>query len=143
MALKKTLTVMLAALSALVLAGSAFAADVVGTIDTQQVMFQHPKFQQVQRQVRDVTDKLQKEAQTAIDKESDNKKKADIYQAKRQELAQEERKLMEPLFKEINLAMRTVANQKKLTVVMDKGVVFYGGVDITNDVITELKKSAK
>lgn len=122
---------------------AAFAADTVGTIDTQKVMFQHPKFQQVQRQVRDVTDKLQKDAQDAIDKESDNKKKAEIYQTKRQELAQEERKLMEPLFKEINLAMRTVANQKKLTVVMDKGVVFYGGTDITDAVIAELKKTSK
>ena len=97
MTFKKILTVMMVALSALVLAGAAFAADTVGTIDTQKVMFQHPKFQQVQRQVRDVTEKLQKDAQAAIDKESDNKKKAEIYQTKRQELAQEERKLMEPL----------------------------------------------
>ena len=50
---------------------------------------------------------------------------------------------MEPLFKEINIAMRTVANQKKLTVVMDKGVVFYGGTDITDAVIAELKKTSK
>ena len=76
MTFKKILTVMTVALSALVLAGAAFAADTVGTIDTQKVMFQHPKFQQVQRQVRDVTEKLQKDAQAAIDKESDNKKKA-------------------------------------------------------------------
>ena len=80
MTFKKILTVMTVALSALVLAGAAFAADTVGTIDTQKVMFQHPKFQQVQRQVRDVTEKLQKDAQAAIDKESDNKKKAEIYQ---------------------------------------------------------------
>ncbi len=142
MTLKKILTVMTVALSSLVIAGAAFAADSVGTIDTQKVMFQHSKFKEVQRQVRDVTDKLEKEAQEAIDKETDNKKKADIYQAKRRELAVEERKLMEPLFKEINLAMRTVANQKKLTVIIDRGVVFYGGVDITDAVIAELKKSA-
>lgn len=143
MTLKKLVMCATVALSALVLAGTAFAADTVGTVDTQQVMFQHPQFQDVQRQVRDVTDKLQKEAQDAIDKESDDRKKAEIYQTKRQELAQEERKLMEPIFKEINLAMRTVANQRKLTVIMDKSVVFYGGTDITDAVITELKKGAK
>ncbi|MCD8391759.1 MAG: OmpH family outer membrane protein, partial [Cloacibacillus porcorum] len=49
-------------------------------------------------------------------------------------------KLMEPLFKDINLAIRTVANQKKLTVVVDKEAVFYGGIDITDAVIAELKK---
>ena len=63
MTFKKILTVMTVALSALVLAGAAFAADTVGTIDTQKVMFQHPKFQQVQRQVRDVTEKLQKDSE--------------------------------------------------------------------------------
>ncbi len=143
MTMKKILIVIAVAASALILTGSAFAADTIGTVDTQKVMFQHPKFEQVQRQVRDITDKMQKDAQAAIDKETDNKKKADIYQAKRQELAKDERKLMEPLFKEISLAMRTVAIQKKLTVVMDKGGVFYGGTDITDAVVAELKKSAK
>jgi outer membrane protein len=47
---------------------------------------------------------------------------------------------MEPLFKDINLAIRTVANAKKITVVVDKGAVFFGGTDITAEVITELKK---
>ena len=100
----------------------------------------HPKFEQVQKQLKDITASKQKEAQTAIDKESDDKKKAQIYQSKRQELAKEEQKLMEPLFKEINLAIRTVANQKKLTVVVDKEAVFYGGIDITDAVVAELKK---
>ena len=52
----------------------------------------------------------------------------------------EEQKLMDPIFKDINLAIRTVANQKKLTVIVDKEAVFFGGVDITDDVIAELKK---
>ena len=138
---RKTVSVsILAVVAALFMAGSAFAADVIGTISTQKIMFQHPKFEQVQKQLKDITASKQKEAQTAIDKESDDKKKAQIYQSKRQELAKEEQKLMEPLFKDINLAIRTVANQKKLTVVVDKEAVFYGGIDITDAVIAELKK---
>ena len=134
----------LAVVAALFMAGSAFAADVIGTISTQKIMFQHPKFEQVQKQLKDITASKQKEAQTAIDKESDDKKKAQIYQSKRQELAKEEQKLMEPLFKDINLAIRTVANQKKLTVVVDKEAVFYGGIDITDAVSgTPGKKIAK
>ena len=101
---------------------------------------------QIQRITEDIkkrnllTDKKQKEAKASIDKESDDKKKAQIYQSKRQELAKEEAKLMEPLFKDINLAIRTVANAKKITVVVDKDAVFFGGTDITEAVITELKK---
>ena len=124
----------------LYIAGAAFAQDVMGCVDPQKVMFQHPKFEQIQKQISDVTNKKQAEAKTAIDKETDDKKKAKIFQDKRTEVANEERKLMEPLFKDINLAIRTVANAKKITVVVDKGAVFFGGTDITADVITELKK---
>ena len=124
----------------LYIAGAAFAQDVIGCVDPQKVMFQHPKFAQIQKQVSDLTNKKQAEAKSAIDKETDDKKKAKIFQDKRTEAANEERKLMEPLFKDINLAVRTVANAKKITVVVDKGAVFYGGTDITDDVITQLKK---
>ncbi len=124
----------------LFIAGTAFAQDVMGCVDPQRIMFQHPKFEQIQKQVRAVENKKQEEAKTAIEKETDDKKKAQIFQNKRTEAANEERKLMEPLFKDINLAIRTVANTKKITVVVDKGAVFFGGTDITEDVIAELKK---
>lgn len=123
-----------------IITGAAFAQDVMGCVDPQKIMFQHPKFEQIQKQIRDVTNKKQEEAKAAIEKETDDKKKAQIFQNKRTEAANEERKLMEPIFKDINLAIRTVANAKKITVVVDKGAVFYGGTDITDDVIAELKK---
>jgi len=49
---------------------------------------------------------------------------------------------MQPLFKDIDLAIRTVAKAKGLTIVLDKTQVFFGGMDITNDVIQELKKQS-
>ena len=142
MFLSRKITVSLLAVLflSLYIAGAAFAQDVMGCVDPQKVMFQHPKFEQIQKQVRDLQNKKQEEAKAAIDKESDDKKKAQIFQTKRTEAANDERKLMEPLFKDINLAIRTVANAKKITVVVDKGAVFYGGTDITDSVIAELKK---
>ena len=142
MFLSRKITVSLLAVLflSLYIAGAAYAQDVMGCVDPQRIMFQHPKFEQIQKQVRDVTNKKQEEAKVAIDKETDDKKKAQIFQNKRTEAANEERKLMEPLFKDINLAIRTVANAKKITVVVDKGAVFFGGTDITDDVIADLKK---
>lgn len=137
---KITVSLLFVLFLSLYIAGAAFAQDVMGCVDPQRVMFQHPKFEQIQKQVRDVQNKKQEEAKAAIDKESDDKKKAQIFQNKRTEAANDERKLMEPLFKDINLAIRTVANAKKITVVVDKGAVFYGGTDITDSVIAELKK---
>ena len=135
-----TVSVLAVLFLSLYITGAAFAQDVMGCVDPQKIMFQHPKFEQIQKQISDITNKKQAEAKAAIDKETDDKNKAKIFQDKRTEAANEERKLMEPLFKDINLAIRTVANAKKITVVVDKGAVFFGGTDITAEVITELKK---
>ena len=137
---RTAVVIMAACLFAFLAAGSAFAQDVIGCVNPQKIMFQHPKFESVQKQIKSITDKKQSEAKSAIDKEKDDKKKASIYQEKRQELAKEESKLMAPLFTDINLAIRTVANAKKITVVVDKDAVFYGGTDITEAVVAELKK---
>ncbi|MPN27379.1 hypothetical protein SDC9_174810 [bioreactor metagenome] len=54
----------------------------------------------------------------------------------------EEQRLMEPLFKEAQMAVRTVAKVKGITVVIEKSAVYFGGIDITDDVVQELKKAA-
>jgi outer membrane protein len=122
-------------------AGGVMAAEEkVGGIDPQKVLFQHPKYEQTFKQIREIADNKQREAKEAIDKESDNNKKAEIFQNMRKVIAEEEQKLMQPLFKDIDLAVRNVATAKKVTVVVDKTALFYGGLDITDDVIQELKK---
>jgi outer membrane protein len=131
------------ALSALVLtalSGIALAQEKIGVIDPQKVLFQHPKFEQAQKQIKTVVEKKQAEAKDAIDKTSDNNEKQRIFEAKRQEAAREEQKIMEPIFKDIDLAIRTVAKAKGVTIVLDKTQVFFGGADVTEDVIQELKK---
>ena len=52
----------------LYIAGAAYAQDVMGCVDPQKIMFQHPKFEQIQKQVRDVTNKKQEEAKAAAAK---------------------------------------------------------------------------
>ena len=120
----------------------AFAAEEerVGGIDPQSVLFQHPRYEQTLRQIRNIADQKQNEAKVAIDREPDDNKKAELFRRMRMEIAEEEQKLMQPLFREIDMAVRTVAVAKKITVVVDKTALFYGGIDITNDVVQELRK---
>ena len=135
--------VLLAVLSAFVLtmvAGVALAEEKIGVVEPQTVLAQHPKMPEVKKQVQAVLQKKQAEAKAAIDKEKDEKKKAEIYQAKRKEAAQEEQKLLSPILKEIDLAIRTVAKNKGLTIVLSKTQALMGGLDITEDVIKQLKK---
>ncbi|MDR1134083.1 MAG: OmpH family outer membrane protein [Synergistaceae bacterium] len=121
-------------------AAAAAPEEKVGAIEPQKVLFQHPKYEQTLDQIKKVADQKQNEAKVAIDKETDNNKKAEIFQNMRRTIAEEEQKLMQPLFKEIDLAVRTIATAKKITVVVDKTTVFYGATDITDDVVQELKK---
>ncbi|MDR1509579.1 MAG: OmpH family outer membrane protein [Synergistaceae bacterium] len=119
---------------------SAADEEKVGGIDPQKVLFQHPKYEQILKQIKSIADQKQNDAKIRIDKESEDNKKAEIFQTMRREIAEEEQKLMQPLFKEIDMAIRNVATAKKITVVVDKTALFYGGVDITDDVVQELKK---
>jgi outer membrane protein len=130
----------LVCLFSLLTAGSALAAEVIGCVEFQKVMMQHPRFAQVQNQMKAASSKKESEAKAAFDKEKDDRKKAQVVQLKRRELAQEENSLIQPLYKDIDLAIRTVAKNKGITVVVEKDAVFVGGEDITQDVINQLKK---
>jgi outer membrane protein len=47
---------------------------------------------------------------------------------------------MEPITKSVEESVKKVAEQKGLSVVLDKGAVVYGGVDITQDVLKQVSK---
>lgn len=132
----------IAVLGVLAFSSVAFAEEKIGVIDSQKIVFQHPKFEGITKQMQQISKTKETEMKTAVDSEKDQDKKAEIYQAKRRELAQEEQRLMQPLFQEAQMAVRTVAKLKSITVVIEKGAVYFGGIDITDDVIQELKKKA-
>ncbi len=122
------------------LAGAACAAEKIGVADMQKVLVNHPRFKDVSKRIEAVYRAKEQELKTALDKVTDKKQGAQMIQGKRQEAAQEEIKLKEPIYKEIRAAVRTVAKNKGITVVLDIGAVMFGGQDITDDVVAELKK---
>jgi len=120
---------------------AAFAADdVIGVVEFQRCVASHPKMKSVQSQMEATGKKKEGEAKAAFDKATSDEKKYEAVQQKRMELMKEERGLMAPLIKDVDLAIRKVAQAKKITVVLEKDATFGGGVDITNDVIAALKK---
>ena len=120
----------------------ASANEKIGVIDSQKIIFQHPRFEAVTKQLQQISQKKENEMKMAVDKESDQNKKAQIFNTKRNEFAQEEAKMMQPIFQEAQVAVRTVARLKGVTVVIEQSAVYFGGIDITDDVIQELKKKA-
>lgn len=121
--------------------GPACAADEkVGYVDEMSVLQQFDKFKKAQKQIEEIGKKKSDAAKAAFDKETDDKKKAAIVQGLQLDMREEEAKLMNPILKEISDTIASVAKTKGVTVVLNKGFVFYGGIDLTNDVITALKR---
>ena len=118
----------------------AASTETVGIVDRGEILNNHPGLAQARQRLADIARQKENEAKAAADKETDTAKKAQAVQAKRMELAQEEQKLMAPIYRDCEQAVREVAVKKKLTLVLDKFVVLIGGVDITQDVIQQLSR---
>ena len=70
---------------------------------------------------------------------SDEEKQA-YYQQTMERLQQQNTDLMEPVQKQVEDAVKAIAEAKGLSVVLNKDTVVYGGTDITQDVIKKLSK---
>jgi outer membrane protein len=119
---------------------SAADGDKIGVIDSQMVITKHPKFESAMKELQGISKKKEEEARVAADKEPDDAKKAQLIREKRMELAKEEQRIMEPIIQEAQLAVRTVAKNKGLTIILEKASVYVGGIDITEDVVQQIKK---
>lgn len=139
----KKVSVILLAVFVLTLAvgvGVAAAADKVGYIDDVRVLSQSEKYKKAQESLQKLGVTKTNEAKAAFDKEKDEKKKAQIVQNVQLELRGAENKMITPIYSEINGIIAKVAKAKGVTVVLNNKFVFFGGVDITEDVIKEMKK---
>lgn len=112
----------------------------VGIVDRGEILNNHPDLEKIRQQLNNIARQKENEAKAAADKETDANKKAQAVQAKRMELAQEEQRLMAPVYRDCEQAVREVAVRKKITLVLDKFVVLIGGTDITQDVIQQLSR---
>ncbi len=125
---------------ALVAAGRAVAADKIGVVNPEYVLRNHPRADQTMKLLEAMMRSKQQEAAKEAEKATDREKKAQIVAKKQREAAEEERKLLQPLEKEVLAAIRTVARAKGCETVYHSQAVIVGGTDITQDVIAELKK---
>lgn len=139
--MKKTAIFVIALLAVFALGTVSFAAEEkVGFVDDMAILQQFSKFKQAQSQLESISKKKSDAAKAAFDKETDEKKKAQIVQNLQLNMREEEAKLMNPVLKEVNDTISKVAKAKGVTIVLNKVMVYYGGVDLTQDVITALKR---
>ena len=118
---------------------SAASSGSVGMVSQQELLAQHPDLEGLRTQMQNFAQEVQKEYEEKSKGMSDQEKQ-DYGRQCAQRVQQKEQELLEPVMKSIDDAVKKVADQKGLAVVIAKEAVIYGGQDITDDVLKALKK---
>ncbi|TAM89431.1 OmpH family outer membrane protein [bacterium] len=132
----KTLAGTLGLLACLVAAPAALGSDVsdIGYVD-EAAIGRLPAFESAQKQFNDERQSLEQsfEAQMKTVKSSADQQR--VQQDFQQRIAQRQQALFGPLFARAQTAIASVAANRSLTVVVDKRIILFGGLDITKDVV--------
>lgn len=118
---------------------SAAGSSVVGVVDREEVLTQHPQSASLDEQMRTAITEVQKDFEEKSAGMSDQEKQ-DYYRQCQQRLQQKQAELLDPIVKSVDDAIKQTADAKGLSVVIEKAAVVYGGQDITQDVIKKLGK---
>lgn len=111
----------------------------IGKVTYNDVMKDVPGIIEAQSSMRQEVEAVKKE----FDEKSKNmndEEKQKLYNQYQEKLQLKEKDLLEPLKKKVDEAVVAVGKKKGLMVVVDKSAVAYGGLDVTADVVAELKK---
>lgn len=118
---------------------SAASSSNVGTIDYRQVMSQHPDLVAANAEMQQAYQDAQEDFKTKTTSMNDQQKQ-EYYQQTQERLMNKEKELIEPIRTKVQDAVKSVAEAKGLSVVLDKSSVVYGGQDITPDVVKKVTK---
>ena len=117
---------------------SAASSSNVGVVDYRQ--FTTLKiYTDAEAEMQKAVQQAQREFNEKSANMSDQEKQA-YYQQTMERLQQQNTDLMEPVQKQVEDAVKAIAEAKGLSVVLNKDTVVYGGTDITQDVIKKLSK---
>jgi len=116
-----------------------YAADAstVGVVNYQQLINQHPDVAQANETYKAAVKQAQDDFKAKSTTMNDADKKT-LSQQLDQGLQQKNIELLNAIRDKVNAAIKAVADDKGLTVVVDKSVIAYGGQDITDDVLKKI-----
>jgi outer membrane protein len=114
-------------------AAAANSSSNIGVVNQQLLVSQHPDMAKAQEAMQAEVESAKKDFETKSVNMND-KEKQDYYAQVQQRLNLRQQELLNPVLDKVEAAIKAVATAKGLTVVMDKGNVVYGGLDITDEV---------
>lgn len=115
-------------------ASAAAGPSSVGYVDYGLLVSQHPDMPKANEALKAEQEKLKKEFESKMAALSSDKEKQALSLQLGRQLEQKRWELLNPIMNSINTAIKDVATEKGLSVVIEKSVVLFGGQDITADV---------
>ncbi len=110
----------------------------LGFMNVRAVFANYPDMQTTNAALNMERQKVQEEFDKQANGLSDSGKKA-LFEKLNRQFMQRENQLLTPVREKLQKAVAKVAKAKGLDTVVDASVIIYGGTDITNDVIAQLK----
>ena len=109
-------------------------SSAVGIVNYQLLVSQHPDTAVAEQTMNAAVAQAKSDFDAKSVNMSDQEKQA-YYQQLQQELQQKNQDLLVPINDKVMAAVKSVAEAKGLTIVLDKNSAVYGGQDITDDVM--------
>ena len=114
------------------------AAGRIAVVDVQEVFEAHPEKESAEEQLNKEAQSMQSDLEDEA-KDLTGEKKQQLVQDYQSQLSQKEQELIKGILKKIQEAIKEVAAEKDVKIVMEKKNVIYGGYDLTQDVIDYIK----
>ena len=129
------LSVMIMVLLNSLAAAADAASDKIGFIDSVRILASHPRYEESQRYLDDFTEQKVNEARAAAEREPNEERRLQIIDEARFDSEMESVRVMNPITIDINRVIEVVAQSRGVTVVVERGLVYFGGIDLTEDVV--------
>ncbi|MGM0437603.1 MAG: OmpH family outer membrane protein [Bacillota bacterium] len=117
-------------------------SDVEGEIafvDIQKIFELHPDKAEAEKELNKAAQMMQSELEEKVSDLSQEKQQ-ELLNEYQSELSEKEQQLIQDVLEEIETAIKKVAEEKKVKLVLDKRNVIYGGYDMTEDVINYIEE---
>lgn len=128
---------LLALPNSLIVQAAKAPAAAVGVVDYDRLMTQHPDMPQANATLQAETEQANRELTAQADKLGD-KEKQDLVAQLEQRVELKRQSLMIAIAAKVDAAIHETATAKGLSVVLQKDMVVYGGLDITEEVLRKI-----
>ena len=110
----------------------------IGYVDMQRLFKNHPQKQASEEELETEAQALKEELKTRA-KTMDKEARQELLKKYQNQLSQQEEELINDVLADINQKISQVAQERELSVVLDKSAVIYGGHNLTEIVLTEIE----